>query len=412
MGDDKFIDKSVSDESATPQQQWAADDKAKANGNADWKPTPKQLAQRDEFAGRFAKLCAEKKRKAEQAETKAEAEGERHLLIDPDDLDTVISTKWLIDGLVPLQEISLVFGPPKNLKTFLVLALLLCVATGREFFGRKVHRAKVLYIIGEGTNAFLGRIKAWQKLNDVPSLEKHFKYDRRMINLFADDGVDCVLAVFLAMQAQGFRPDVVAIDTLGRAMGGAKETTEDFNKIFATLDAMAQDYWPGVTLVIVSHTRKADMTYRGPQVIAADCDNMIYVERLEKELKANVHCQFFRNAAEFDDFGFTCAPEEVTTDIGPQDFLTVAALTAPKAGTENKADKDEELIWRTLLNFYQGDNSWTKWGVWFEAAKLARGKLGNSHFSGKVKSLLEKGWVRVNDQGLYQVVFGGQGSRT
>ena len=224
----------------------------------------------------------------EQAETKAETDGEtkhRHLLIDPDDFDTVISTKWLIDGLVPLQEISLVFGPPKNLKTFLVLALLLCVATGREFFGRKVHRAKVLYIIGEGTNAFLGRIKAWQKLNDVPSLEKHFKYDRRMINLFADDGLDCAQAVFIAMQAQGFRPDVVAIDTLGRAMGSAKETTEDFNKIFATLDAMAQDYWPGVTLVIVSHTRKADMTYRGPQVIAGDCDNMINVERLEKELR-------------------------------------------------------------------------------------------------------------------------------
>jgi hypothetical protein len=39
----------------------------------------------------------------DKAETKAEAEGEtkhRHLLIDPDDLDTVISTKWLIDGLV------------------------------------------------------------------------------------------------------------------------------------------------------------------------------------------------------------------------------------------------------------------------------------------------------------------------
>jgi hypothetical protein len=56
---------------------------------------------------------------------------------------------------------------------------------------------------------------------------------------------------------------------------------------------------------------------------------------------------------------------------------------------------------------YQGDKSWTKWVDWFEAAKLARGgKLGNSHFSDKVKSLLEKGWVRVNDQGLYQVVYG------
>ena len=111
--------------------------------------------------------------------------------------------------------------------------------------------------------------------------------------------------------------------------------------------------------------------------------------------------------AEFEDFGFTCAPEKVTTDIGPQDFLTVAALTASEAATENKPDKDEDLIWRTLLELYKGDNSWTKWGVWFEAAKLSRGKLGNSTFSETVKSLHEKGWVRVNDQGLYQVVFGG-----
>jgi hypothetical protein len=55
---------------------------------------------------------------------------------------------------------------------------------------------------------------------------------------------------------------------------------------------------------------------------------------------------------------------------------------------------------------YQGDNRWTNWVSWFEAAKFTRGKLGNSHFSDKVKSLVEKGRVRINDQGLYQVVFG------
>ena len=46
--------------------------------------------------------------------------------------------------------------------------------------------------------------------------------------------------------------------------------------------------------------------------------------------------------------------QEIDTDR--QDFLTVAALTAPKAGPENKADKDEDLILRThllkLLNSY------------------------------------------------------------
>ena len=40
------------------------------------------------------------------------------------------------------------------------------------------------------------------------------------------------------------------------------------------------------------------------------------------------------------------------------------------------------------------------------AEKTKKANDLNSNFSGKVKSLVEKGWVRVNDQGLYQVVFG------
>ena len=59
------------------------DDKAKANGNADWKPTPKQLAQRDEFAGRFAKLCEAKRRKAiEDAAVEVEAKVEQEIKAD------------------------------------------------------------------------------------------------------------------------------------------------------------------------------------------------------------------------------------------------------------------------------------------------------------------------------------------
>ena len=330
----------------------------------------------------------------------------RHPIIDPDTVDVVVSTKYAIENYLVLGESTFIFGPPKHLKTFLVLSWMLCVATGLDWFGHKVRQLKVLYIIGEGADAFMGRVKAWQIENRIPNLHHNFKIVRRMVNLF--DG--SLWASINDIKAQGFIPDVIVIDTLGRAMGGAKETTEDFNKIFANIDAMMQDYLPGLTLVVVGHTRKADLVFRGPQVIPGDCDNIIYVERIGRELKTNVICEFSRNASEFNTFGVTLAAIPVATDEGMQSFLAVNGVTAAsdtKAGDKTDKDKDEELAFKTLLSFYQGDHTWTQHTVWFRVTKAARGdKLGNSTFSDIIKSLLAKGRIRVNAEGLYQVVFG------
>ena len=86
MGDDKFIDKSVSDESATPQRRWAAHGKAKANGNAEeLEAEPRAVARRDEFADQSAKLCEAKRRKAIEdaaGEVEVEAKVEQEIKAD------------------------------------------------------------------------------------------------------------------------------------------------------------------------------------------------------------------------------------------------------------------------------------------------------------------------------------------
>jgi hypothetical protein len=61
----------------------------------------------------------------------------------------------------------------------LALSWLLCIATGLNWFEHKVRRAKVLYFIGEGVDAFIGRIKAWQIANNVPNLDQHFMVVRK-----------------------------------------------------------------------------------------------------------------------------------------------------------------------------------------------------------------------------------------
>ena len=56
-------------------------------------------------------------------------------LIDPDEIQVVPATEYLIEGLLVLGEITFFWGAPKFFKTFFVLAMLLCVAMGVPFFG-------------------------------------------------------------------------------------------------------------------------------------------------------------------------------------------------------------------------------------------------------------------------------------
>jgi AAA domain len=339
-------------------------------------------------------------------------------LIDPDDIKTVIATEYLIEDFLVLREITFVFGAPKQFKTFLILAALLCVAMGIDFFGRKVAQRKVVYMIGEGGDAFIGRVKAWQTLHNVPSLQKNFLVLPRTVNLFEDSDVRKAVA---EVEAQGFRPDVAVIDTLGRAMGDADEKTKDFNKIFANLDRLRQDYWPGLTEIVLSHTKKGELVFRGPQVIAGNGDNLMYVIRIGQELKANVTCEggFCRNAREFETFGFTLAAQPVLTNKGMQDFLVVNALTAAaktdaeankKAGKEERQEELDELMWITALALSRPPERVIQYTAWYEVTKAKRGgKLGTTTFSDAVKRLCESGQVRKVGE-LYQVVLDGHGA--
>jgi hypothetical protein len=204
-------------------------------------------------------------------------------------------------------------------------------------------------------------------------------------------------------------------------MGDADEKTKDFNKIFANLDRLRQEYWPGLTEVVLSHTKKGELVFRGPQVIAGDGDNLMYVIRIGKELKANVACEFCRNAREFETFGFTLAPQPVLTNKGMQDFLAVNALTGAnqtdaeankKAGKEVRQEELDDLVWVTALNLSRPPDRLIQYTAWFELTKAHKGrKLGTTTFSNSVKRKLALGSVRkVGD--FYQVVleWGGAGT--
>src|SRR5262249_5311240 len=108
--------------------------------------------------------------------------------------------------------------------------------------------------------------------------------------------------------------------------------------------------------------------------------------------------------------------QQVLTEEGPQPFLAVNAKTSSIAvgddgETEDKKSHINETAWAALLGFFKGPHSWTKYNEWKEATKTALGgKMGNDTFSKAREALVKAGRVQVNDDGLYQIVFGAQSS--
>jgi hypothetical protein len=344
------------------------------------------------------------------------ADPRKFTFINPDDLTTVPATKWVTERLIPAGEILMVCGAPKHLKTMWLTGALLSSASHLgHFFDYKTRRSKVLYVIGEGSDAFLGRIKAWQKIHDVPSFEGYLRVLKQMPNL-VDPRPGALDDFKRAIEAEKFIPGVLALDTLNRTMPGANEDTPSLSLVFDRLAGL-QEWLPGLTITVPHHTKKNELVFRGGQVIAGNADGMIYVERPDMQvMRANVTCDWFRNAANFAPFSFTCGLRPVLTDEGLQDFAAIdsigpigAATKGQQSYREKRNAVDEAKIEAYFL--IKAKLSYT-YNAWFRATcekiktKYERG-LGDGTFSEVVKLLVRDGLV-VDLGDHYQVVLRGE----
>ena len=336
-----------------------------------------------------------------------------YTFINPDDLKVVPATKWVIKPLIPAAEILVGCGAPKHLKTLLLQGALFTVASHLpDFFGYEIpRRRKLLYAINEGGDAFLGRTKAWQKLHNVPTFEGHLRICRQMPNLV--DPQPAVLDDFKRrIDAEKFDPDIITFDTLNRTMPGANEDTPSLSLVFDRLGQL-QEWKPGLTIVLLHHTKKDELRFRGGQVIAGNADGLLYVERPSMDvMRANVTCDWFRNAANFTAFSFTCILAPVMTDDGLQDFPAIngnrpsRCARRRRARLEGQEERRRDRQGRSLRAI-QATRRYT-YNAWFRDTadtiklKYQRG-LGDGTFSTAVKAMVIDSWVLdLGDH--YQVV--------
>lgn len=198
------------------------------------------------------------------------------------DLNNMPSPQWLIKDLFERNSLIMLAGPSYSFKSFLLIDWILCMASGRNWLGRPTIPCKVGYALGEGKSSLIKRIAAWVKYNDLTpdqetKLNENFRVTFEVPQMASKASVDNMLA---DIEREGFKPDVIAIDTFARSFVGLDENdARDTGLWIESADRLRQ---LGYSVIFLHHTKKNTefgVQYRGSTAIIGAMDTAMTLVR-------------------------------------------------------------------------------------------------------------------------------------
>jgi putative DNA primase/helicase len=159
---------------------------------------------------------------------------------------------WLVKHWVQQNALVMVHGPSGGGKTFIVLDLLLHVASGAlKWFNHNVNPGAVVYLAGEGHHGLRGRIAAWKQHNGVTSLDMWLS--KAGCDLNTPSGYQKVAE---AIRALPHPPSVIAVDTLHRFLDGDENSAQDAKTMLDACAGIMSEF--DCTVILVHHTGVSD----------------------------------------------------------------------------------------------------------------------------------------------------------
>lgn len=184
---------------------------------------------------------------------------------------------WLISKHVHSKALSVVYGPPKNFKTFITLDQALCIATGVDWHGFPTKRAPVFYVSAEGSADFADRVKGWLEQHDLmlDDLDGWFYWMAERW-LVADD--DDLQAVLRELRQLPVTPAVAYLDTLARCFNGEENSASEMGRFIQGCDQIKREIDGAV--FIVHHSGKAEERgLRGSSALGGAVDTSFEVKK-------------------------------------------------------------------------------------------------------------------------------------
>ena len=189
----------------------------------------------------------------------------------------------IIKNILPQKGVAIVAGESRHMKSFLVLSLMLSLATKTDVFGETVDQTKVVYTMNEGQAAFAWRASGWLDHNGFPvdtEIDDWFRLMETTPNLMIPESVKSFIGI---IDKSDFNPAVVVIDTFSKAtVGGDDNSTKEMSIAIANAYAIANAI-DGLVILIDHFGKDTKKGLRGASAKFAAADMVGLVVKDEKD---------------------------------------------------------------------------------------------------------------------------------
>jgi hypothetical protein len=192
-------------------------------------------------------------------------------LISEAEIEARPDPEWWVEGLIQKNTIAVLAGSGGVGKTFLMLHLSRCIASGREaFIQRSTTKGRVLYVAAEGASAFGSRARAWNDYHHTAPPADGVVYVEQGVNLSSPASV----AKLAEIVTQGVF-DVIVLDTYSQLSNVDDENSAAKNALVFRNIKTLRDAREGASVVVVHHTDAAGKKARGSTAIRDNSDTVI-----------------------------------------------------------------------------------------------------------------------------------------
>jgi hypothetical protein len=198
----------------------------------------------------------------------------RFLLTRFADLKMSTAPAQLIRGLIPRIGLTVVWGPPKSGKSFVVFDAMMHVAIGEDYRSREVIHGPIVYCAFEGADGFKKRAEAFRKRHDLGDTNPPFYLVSARMDFVGDHPE---LSASIRSKLGTDQSAAVVLDTLNRSLPGSESSDQDMAAYIKAADAVRETF--NCAVVIVHHCGIDTSRPRGHTSLTGAVDAQLAVKR-------------------------------------------------------------------------------------------------------------------------------------
>jgi len=269
-------------------------------------------------------------------------------LIPFDEITLGTQRRDLVKGLIPRVGLTVIWGPPKCGKSFWGFDVMMHIALGWKYRGRRVNQGPVVYCAFEGAKGFEARKEAFQRRYLAEHQERvPFFLEPVTLDLVRDHRA---LIATIKTQLGETKPVAVTLDTLNRSIRGSESSDEDMTAYIIAADAIRAAF--DCAVIIIHHCGIDGTRPRGHTSLTGACDAQLACKR-DPQNNVVVEVEWMKDGAEGAIIASALEVETVGTDEDGEAITScvvvpVELAATPRAATTRKLSDRQRLALEAL----------------------------------------------------------------